>query len=460
MTTHVHLIGIGGTGLSAIARVLRESGYEVSGSDRVLSHLAHNLQLDGVRIEIGHRAENVAGADLVVRSSAIPDNNPEVQAALAAGIPVLKRYDFLGSLMAGRKGIAIAGTHGKTTTTAMIAWMLTALGEDPSYIVGSVVKNMESNAHAGKSAYFVIEADEYDHMFLGLQPELIVVTNMEHDHPDCFPTPQDYQQAFQEFVRRLKPGGRLLACSDDPGAAGLKQFAQDLGYSALSYGFNEPADYLAADLAVNARGGFSCEVSCRDPEGMYSTLARLDLQVPGEHNVRNALAALGVAHLLGLPMEKAARALNDYQGSSRRFEVRGEVRGITIVDDYAHHPTEIKTTLAGARLRYPGRRLWAVWQPHTYSRTLALLDQFEAAFTDADQVVVTEVYPAREPVQAFSARQVVEAMRHPAAHFVAGLDQAVSFLLNQVRPGDVVLVFSAGDADQISTGLLAFLSKR
>jgi UDP-N-acetylmuramate--alanine ligase len=459
--TRIHLIGIGGTGLSAIARVLLESGTAVTGSDRADSPFVRNLRAAGVTVTIGHRPENVAGADLVVRSSAIPDDNPEVLAARAAGIPVLKRADFLGSLMAGKTGIAVAGTHGKTTTTAMIAWILTALQQDPTYIVGGVLAQTGVNAHAGKGSAFVIEADEYDRMFLGLQPMIEVVTNVEHDHPDCYPTPADFQAAFVDFVKLLPEGGTLVACAEDPGAAELITSAEKLGKHVVSYGIRPT---VTAGLVM--LDNYSEVVSRNDMGGMTFSASILShsvsvvLQVPGRHNVRNALAALTVVQLLGLPLDTAAKALDEFTGTGRRFEVRGEADGVTVIDDYAHHPTEIRATLSAARSRYPSRRIWAVWQPHTYSRTQALFDQFAAAFDDAGEVVVTEIYPSREPKQAYSAETLVKAMQHPSAHFIAGLSDVSNYLLTHLHPGDVLLVLSAGDADQVSAQVLAGLQER
>ncbi len=460
---HVHLIGIGGSGLSAIARVLLESGTTVSGSDRQPSPLSRSLEEAGVRVSYGHRPENVAGADLVVRSSAIPDDNVEVLAAQSAGVPVLKRSGFLGRLMEGRLGLAVAGSHGKTTTTAMIAWALSALGQDPSYIIGGVAKNLGANAHAGRGRVFVIEADEYDRMFLGLQPEIAVVTSVEHDHPDLFPSPEAYFQAFLDFAGLVRPSGALLVCGDDPGAARLGREAAGKGLRALEYGI-EPRGYAyqAVEVAPAETGGYSFTVEIRAQPGLnaVSPLSCV-LQVPGIHNVRNALAALAAVHQVGLPLEEAAHALADFQGTGRRFDILGEAAGITVIDDYAHHPAKIRATLAAARVRYPGREIWAVWQPHTYSRTRALWEAYTTAFEDADHVLVTEVYAAREPASGdLPARQIAAALRHPDAGFAASFDQAESALLSRLRPGDVVLVLSAGDADQISRRVFAALQNR
>jgi UDP-N-acetylmuramate--alanine ligase len=455
--THVHFIGIGGTGLSAIARLLQESGYTVTGSDRALSPLAIELQRLGIRVHSGHQAENVAGADLVVRSSAVPDDNPEVAAARAAGIPVLKRADFLGQLMAGKTGIAVAGTHGKTTTAAMLAWTLSALGQDPSFIVGGVLNDLGVNARAGKGPAFVIEADEYDRMFLGLKPAIEVVTNVEHDHPDCYPTPESFFGSFLDFVRLLPADGLLAACADDPGAALLMEEAKRAGKRVVAYGLSlddGPRVVYAKNVAANDKGGFTFEAIVHGQSSIVSLI------VPGRHNVLNALAALTVTDALGLPLADAADALGKFSGTGRRFELRGEAGGVTVYDDYAHHPTEIRATLAAARARHAGRRIWAVWQPHTYSRTQMLFDEFAQAFQDADEVIVTEIYKAREPQQDFSALQVVQAMPHLAAHFVAELDDVRNYLLSHLCPGDVVLVLSAGDADQVSAQVLSRLKER
>ncbi|NOY98573.1 MAG: UDP-N-acetylmuramate--L-alanine ligase [Chloroflexi bacterium] len=453
--THVHFIGIGGSGLSAIARLLLESGYTVTGSDRVFSPFAADVQTAGATVHVGHDAAHIAGADWIVRSSAIPDDNPEVRAALAAGIPVFKRADFLGRLMADKTGIAIAGTHGKTTTTAMLAWTLSELGQEPSFIIGGVANNFGVNARAGKGETFVIEADEYDRMFLGLKPVIEIVTNIEHDHPDCYPTPEDFHGAFRDFMRLLPSNGMLIACGDDPGAAALLADARALGKRTIAYGFNDrsPAgneqQALAQDVMPNDKGGF---------DFTWQSVT-VSLKVPGKHNVLNALAVLCVVDHLGLPLNEAAKALGSFTGTGRRFELCGESKGIAVFDDYAHHPTEIRTTLAAARARYPERRIWAVWQPHTYSRTQMLFDEFTKAFKDADEVIVTEIYAAREPEQDFSAAQLVNAMPHPAAHFIPALPDVSNYLLDHLKPGDVLLVLSAGDADQVSAQVLAGLQE-
>lgn len=455
--TRVHFIGIGGSGLSAIARLLKESGYEVTGSDQSASQFALDLQHEGVTIYIGHHPRNISGADWVVRSSAIKDDNPEVEAAKRSGIPVYKRSDFLGQLMEKKVGIAVAGAHGKTTTTAMIAWMLYAMKRDPSFIVGSTLNNLKVNAHAGTGDVFVIEADEYDRMFLGLKPQIAVVTNLEHDHPDYFLKFEDMYLAFQSFVDLLPEDGTLIACAEDEGAFSLLSHARKKGLNVLSYSvqgemtINSPQWLQARTINPNARGGFDFSATTNLD---LSITMNVSLQVPGQHNVRNALAALSVAAILGLPLNEAANALSEFSGTGRRFEIRGEKNGIIMIDDYAHHPTEIRATLAGAKTRYPNARIWAVWQPHTYSRTKTLMVDFSRAFSDAHEVLVTEIYASREGKQDFSSAEVVSIMPHASARYSGSLEETKQYLLKHVRSNDVVIVMSAGDADKLSGELL------
>jgi len=463
--THVHFIGIGGSGLSAIARLLLESGYTVSGSDRVLSTFADEVRKAGATVYIGHHPRNLSDADWVVRSSAIADDNPEVQAALQAGIPVFKRADFLGRLMEAKTGIAVAGTHGKTTTTAMTAWVLHELGRDPSFIVGGVVNDLGVNARAGKSKLFVIEADEYDYMFLGLRPQIAVVTSLEHDHPDLFPTLEAMYMAFEKFTDLLPEDGTLIVSSEDAGAATLIPHMRSAGRNVVSYGvqgdmtINTPLWVQARDIRPNQHGGFAF-TAMSNISSKTSTSVNVSLQVPGQHNVRNALAVLAIISVLGFSRSRAAKALSKFTGTGRRFQLIGEVNGVSIFDDYAHHPTEIKATLAGARARYPERRIWAVWQPHTYSRTQTFFLEFSRAFKDADQVIVTEVYASRESKQDFTSAEIVSAMPHLSAKYIGTLSEVSKYLIKNLERGDVVLVLSAGDADQVSRDVVKGLKER
>ncbi len=449
---HIHFIGIGGTGLSAIAKVLLEEGYQVSGSDLALSSLSDAVEEAGGKVYLGHQAKNILGADIVVRSSAVPEENAEVQAALKANIPVLKRADFLGRILEGKKVIAIAGSHGKTTTTSMIAWILSTLEKDPSFIVGAVVSNLKTNARAGKGPDFVIEADEYDYMFLGLNPYLAVVTNVEHDHPDLFPTEEIFREAFHGFVSRLDPDGILFLCGEDPGALQLREKLKST-QQLVVYGFQAPdRDYIARNLENNEKGGINFEVAAGD--GDQKERVNISLQIPGKHNVLNALAAFAVTEKMGLNGVEIARALSEYEGSERRFDIRGEYQGILLVDDYAHHPSEIDATLSAARDSYPDRRIWAVWQPHTYSRTQTLFSGFTEAFSKADRVIVLNVYAAREEEPAgFAITDLVNEINHSNVNFIPENKKAYEFLLKELRSGDLLLIFTAGDAIDINVQL-------
>jgi UDP-N-acetylmuramate--alanine ligase len=451
----VHLIGIGGAGLSAIARVLMEQGALVSGSDLVRSPVAAALAADGARVDVGHRAEQVAGADLVVVSSAVPEDNVEIVAARAAGIPVYRRPQFLGEMMDGQLGIAIAGTHGKTTTTAMTASIFWEGGLDPTFIIGGVVTALGTNARSGTGPYFIIEADEYDRTFLALRPQVAVVTYVEHDHPDCFATFDAFKAAFEEFVALLPPDGLLVACWDQPVARALGQHRAAQGLPVAFYGLEPEAPWRADEVRPNFAGGSDFLAMHGD-----HTLGLVRLRVPGRHNVSNAMAALVVAHHFGVPFPTARSALTGFRGVGRRFEIKGKADGVTVIDDYAHHPTEIRATLAAAREQFPDRRLWAVWQPHTYSRTHALLEEFAAAFDEADHVVILPIYAARErDTLGVSSADVAARMDHPDVRLVDSLDHATVLLATEAHSGAVVLTLGAGDGNRVGEWLLTALRK-
>jgi UDP-N-acetylmuramate--alanine ligase len=453
---HIHLVGIGGAGLSAIARVLMGLGYRVSGSDCTASELTAALAAEGAEVSVNHAAANIDGADMLLVSSAISSTNPEVQAARAAGVPILKRADLLGQLMAGRRGIAVAGAHGKTTTTAMLASVLVASGRDPSFIVGGVLAELGTNARAGEGDIFLVEADEYDRMFLGLAPEVAVLTTVEHDHPDCYPTLEALQDAFREFIRRLLPNGLLVACLDDPGVRFLGQEWESAGGTVRWYGFGAEATWRATDSQPNRAGGSDFVVSRNG-----QTVGLVRLRVPGRHNILNALATIVVAEWLEIPFETVRSTLTDFRGVGRRFEIKSEVAGVVVVDDYAHHPTEIKATLSAARERFPGRRIWAVFQPHTYSRTRALMAEFARAFTEADEVIVLDIYAARETNDlGVSAQQLVTCMAHPRAQHIGSRHAAADYLAERLRPGDVLLTMGAGDGYMVGEWVLNALGSR
>jgi UDP-N-acetylmuramate--alanine ligase len=456
---HVHLIGIGGTGLSAIARVLLEKGYTVSGSDRSDSPLFKAITAAGARTFLGHAAEQVTGADLVIRSSAIPDDNPEVIAANEQGIPVVKRADFLQELTKDKDTLAVAGSHGKTTTTAMLVWILDQLGTQPSFIAGGIINQLDCNARAGVGTYFAIEADEYDYMFLGLSPKVAIVTNIEHDHPDCFPTKEDYINAFRSFLGKVRKDGMALMCVDDPESRALLEDMKDSQTQILSYGTSPHSDYYAHDITVNNDKTYFV-LTYQKTGGLTETLGTIKLSVPGHHNVLNAAAALGAIHQLGMPINKAILALNKFQGTGRRFEILGNIGDRIIVDDYGHHPTQIAATLAAARSRYPHHRILAVWQPHTYSRTQLLEQEYIQALSQADKVIVLKIYAAREKDEGYTAEKIAQSIAEIEAHYIPNMADATTFLLAEIKPNDLVIVFSAGDATKLSRDVLRELQLR
>ena len=453
----VHFMGIGGFGMSAIAQVMLEQGYEVTGCDLQPSSLIEPLVARGVTVLTGHDPAHLEqfSVEALVISSAIPENNAEVCVARERLVPVYKRADILGQLMDDQVGVAIAGTHGKTTTSALLAYALHRCGLDPSFIVGGVLKDLGTNARAGRGAAFVIEADEYDRMYLGLRPKISVITTLELDHPDMFDSLDDVRDLFYEFADLLPSDGMLIAGYDDPETRALAHWRRAQGLGALTYGLTG-GDWTAAELQLNDAGGF-------DFTARYGIEAkRVSLRIPGRHNVQNALSVLAVGSLLGVSTTDMAEAVSHFSGVGRRFELKGEVDGIAIIDDYAHHPTAIRATLDAARARYGKRSIWAVWQPHTYSRTKALLGEFAASLEEADHVVITDVYRSRD-TQSFgvSVDDVLVRMGdHPDARHIGPLSDVVTYLAAHVRSGDVVIVMSAGDATQIGDDLLRVLRSR
>jgi UDP-N-acetylmuramate--alanine ligase len=449
----IHIVGIGGFGMSAIARVLLQRGYQVSGSDRAANPITEALTQAGARIAIGHRAENVQGAEMVLATSAVPDEHVELAAATQAGIPVYRRMDVMAEIMQGQQTLAVSGTHGKTTTTAMITHILLENGQDPSYIVGGVMANTGVNAQSGQGPAFVIEADEYGKMFLGLRPQVAVVTSVEYDHPDAFATHQDLIDTFAEFIALLPADGLLVCGVDDPTAAAFAQQRRHAGLPVVTYALdNAQADWRVGNLRVDAE----TQASLFDVWRHGEQLGTVHLPHPGQHNALNALAALIVADQQGVDFAQAAEALSDFQGTGRRFEVRGTLGGVTVIDDYAHHPSAIRLTLDAARQRYPNAALWAVWQPHTYSRTHRLMDDYLGAFTQADHVFVTEIYAAREtPLPGVTGAEIVAAMAHPDARFTGSLQATADALIESVQAPAVVVIMSAGDAPQVGIDYLA-----
>jgi UDP-N-acetylmuramate--alanine ligase len=447
---HAHFVGIGGIGMSGIAEVLLSLGMKVSGSDLRRTTVTDRLAVLGAKVYEGHHAANVAGATVVVISSAVNAANPEVVEAHARKIPVIQRAEMLAELMRLKYGIAIAGMHGKTTTTSMVAAVLTAGGLDPTVVVGGRVDAMGSNARMGGSQYLVAEADESDRSFLKLSPILAVVTNLDREHMDCYGTMDGVERAFVEFMDRVPFYGAVTACADNEL---LKGILGRVRRRVLTYGIAEESDYRLEFLGTGGAGCFSRFqiVTAEGPLGPF------ELHVPGRHNVLNAAAAVAIAHQLEVQPEKIAEGLRSYRGVDRRFQQRGVARGVTVVDDYGHHPTEIRATLAAARECARGR-IHVVFQPHRYSRTADLLDEFACAFGGAETVIVLPIYAAsEEPIEGVTAERVAAGIRGPRAEFAPDFASAVRAITGAAREGDLVLTLGAGSVSQLAPQIVAAL---
>jgi UDP-N-acetylmuramate--alanine ligase len=438
----IHVVGIGGTGMSAIARILLARGHKISGSDTGSWPLAEALARDGATVFRSFEAANVTGADVVLRSSAYGEANVEVRAALDAGVLVWKREDAWRELSRGERVVAIAGTHGKTTTTALTWTALRAGGVDASLICGAPLRDLGSNAYAGRDRTLVIEADEYDRTFLALEPEVAIVTNVDHDHVDVFPTKTEYDAAFAQFSARVR--GTLVTCADDPGARRLE------AKRSLRYGTASGADFRVSE---RTEGGTGQTFLLESAAGR----ARVTLNLAGMHNALNAAGAVAAATVCGVPLATAADAFHSFAGTSRRLEPLGDAGGVSVIDDYAHHPAEIRASIAAMRPRVaPGGRLVAVFQPHTPSRLVAFFDDFVAALGTADERVVVETFAsARERGGDDGAKRLAE---RSGAAYAADVESAAREVARRVHRGDVVLILGAGDVRPVGDRLLALLA--
>lgn len=437
----IHFVGIGGIGMSGIAEILKESGISVSGCDLKRSAATELLQSRGVTVSIGHDPEHLAGADVVVVTAAVKGPNPELDAARRRGIPVMRRAEMLGEIVARKRAVGVSGTHGKTTTSAMIATILEAAGLDPTLLVGGIVRNFATNAKSGHGEYLVVEADEYDRTFHHLHPEIAVVTNVEADHLEYYGSFDAIVEAFRIFIDGIAENGVVIGCVDEAPVAALLDHTH---HRVVRYGLGPSAELTAINLEFSERGS-RFEVP---GVGFFK------LFVPGEHNVRNALAAIAVARELGLSGEAIASGLAKFIGVDRRFQILGDYNGAIIVDDYAHHPTEIRATLSAARSGYPGRRVVALFQPHLYSRTRDFAAEFGDALGTADVAIVAPIYAAREkPLDGVSARLIAETA--PRIEF---LDRSNSQIFNELRrrlgPNDIFIAMGAGDVHEIAEMLV------
>lgn len=450
----IHMIGIGGVSMSGLAAVLAERGARVSGSDLRKSPVTDRLEDRGVRIFEGHDAANLGNAEVIVATAAIPPENPELLVAREKGLPVIGRAELLGMLMEGTRGIAVAGTHGKTTTTSMVADVLIAGGVDPTVLVGGDFDRLGGNARVGGSDIFLTEACEAFSSFLQLRPTVAVVTNIEADHLEFYGSLDGVMAAFRQFLSQVEPAGCSVLCIDDPG---VRELLPSLGGRLITYGLS-PQAFLRADDADWKSPRPSCSV-VRDGRNV----GRLALNTPGRHNIQNALAALAVGHELGIPFDTMLDALAEFSGAERRFEVLAEVAGITVVDDYAHHPTEVRATMEAARTF--GRRVVAVFQPHQYTRTQAFVEEFAESLSLADSIVLTEIYLAREkPIPGVSSSLIADSIerRHPGKEvtFVPEKADVAESLLPNLREGDLVIVMGAGDIRPVGEAIVSLLAER
>jgi UDP-N-acetylmuramate--alanine ligase len=452
----VHLIGIGGAHVSAIAQILHAWGHTITGSDQKSSAMTEKLLALGIDVRIGHAAENLpAGAELVVMTSAAHGDNPEITAATERGVPVIKRAEMVARLMHGRYSIAVAGTHGKTTTSGLIAHMLVEAKLEPTYLIGGEVRSLGTNAAPGTGRYIVVEADEYDRAFLSYTPDVAVVTNIEPDHLDIYGTVEELQAAFVQFMSAAPVDGHVIACADSSrvrdavDGGGVK--ARDIS----TYALTQEATWRATGI-VPVEGGQTFSVS-----HLGNELGTFTISLPGHHNVSNALAGIAAGSTIGIGPDVMRAALATYRGAQRRFEFVGEERGITVMDDYAHHPTEVREgTIAPARQRFPGRRLVLLFQPHTFTRTSYLLDEWKSCFAGADAVYITHTYAAREEAEAgLSGRDLAAAITSPAATYVDSFDDAAERVAADLREGDVFFTVGAGDVDSVGPKVLERLRR-
>jgi UDP-N-acetylmuramate--alanine ligase len=453
----VHFVGIGGIGMSGIAEVLLNMGFRVSGSDLKRSEVTARLEAQGAKIYEGHAAENINGAHVVVRSTAVREENPEIVEARRRSIPVIPRAEMLAELMRLKPHtVAVAGSHGKTTTTSMVATVLAHAELDPTVVVGGVVGAMGSNARVGKSDLMVVEADESDRSFLMLTPTFAVVTNIDREHMDHYTDMTDVRKCFADFVNKVPFYGASILCLDDPH---VQAVIPEVVRRRITYGLSAQADIAAREVRYDKQFGSVFQVR-REGEAV----GEVSLQVPGLHNIYNSLAAVAVGLELEVPFDTIAGALAGFTGVNRRFQLKGEAAGVIVVDDYGHHPTEIRATLVAAKLGSRGRRMVVLFQPHRYTRTQDLMDEFARSFNNADVLMVTDIYAASEdPIEGVTAESLVGAVRrfgHKDARYVGTIEEATQALLEEVRPNDMVITLGAGNVYRVGERLPGLLKSR
>src|SRR6478672_3741610 len=454
---HIHFVGIGGIGMSGIAEVLVNLGFRVSGSDAKRSNVTDRLQQLGIDFTEGHNGENVGDAHVVVRSTAVRDDNPEILEAHHRSIPVIPRAEMLAELMRLKPHtVAVAGSHGKTTTTSMVATVLGHAGLDPTMVVGGVVGAFGSNAHLGTSDLMVVEADESDRSFLMLTPTIAVVTNIDREHMDYYHDMDDVRGCFAKFVNSVPFYGSSVLCLDDPNVQAIIPL---LERRRMTYGLSAQADVSAHGIRYDNNFGSTFTVGRGS-----DVIGDLTLRVPGMHNVYNALAAIAVGFELEVSFDKICEGLNSFTGAGRRFQAKGEVNGVLVVDDYGHHPTEVRATLAAAKLGSGGRRIVVLFQPHRYTRTHDLMQEFARSFNNADVLFISDIYAASEdPIEGVTSEALTNAIKrygHKEASYIGGLENAATLLRDYVQPGDLVLTLGAGTVNRISDQLVGLLQEK
>ncbi|HEX8558347.1 MAG TPA: UDP-N-acetylmuramate--L-alanine ligase [Pyrinomonadaceae bacterium] len=454
---YVHFVGVGGIGMSGIAEVLLNMGFRVSGSDLRRSDVTARLESLGAKIYEGHAAEHVSGAHVVVRSTAVRGDNPEVLEARRRSIPVIPRAEMLGELMRLKPHtVAVAGSHGKTTTTSMIATVLAHANLDPTVVVGGVVGAMGSNARLGKSDLMVVEADESDRSFLMLTPTFAVVTNIDREHMESYSDMDDVRKSFADFVNKVPFYGASVLCLDDPH---VQAVIPEVVRRRITYGLSAQADIAAREVRYDKQFG-----SVYQARLMGEPVGEVSLRVPGLHNIYNSLAAIAIGLELEVPFATITKALSEFTGVNRRFQFKGDAGGVIVVDDYGHHPTEIRATLVAAKLGAAGRRMVVLFQPHRYSRTQDLMDEFARSFNNADVLMVTDVYAASErPIEGVSGSALVEAVSrfgHKDARYAGSVEDATRALLEEVRDGDMVITLGAGNVYRAGEQLVELLKGR
>jgi UDP-N-acetylmuramate--alanine ligase len=449
----LHFVGIGGTGMCGIAEVLHNLGYALTGSDLKKTDVTEFLEKLGIAITYSHEGKNIGDADVVVYSSAIREDNPELIAARAKKIPAIPRAEMLSELMKMKFSVAVAGTHGKTTTTSLIGHILSAGGFDPTVIVGGRVLGVGVNAYVGKGEYLVAEADEFDRSLLRFYPTMAVITSIEAEHMECYRDLDDLYDCFVEFASRVPFYGSIIYCLDDPG---LQQIRERFSRPSISYGFSRHADLHADDITYLPDGS---EYVCHSNG---KSLGKVKVPLFGKHNVLNSLAAIAAALDLEMPIDKIVSAIATFPGVSRRMEYVGESHGVKVFDDFAHHPTEIKATLEGVRQSFPNR-LVVVFQPHLYSRTQAFQKEFGSVFFDSDLLVITDIFPSREqPIKGITGQLVADSAiksGHKKVEYLPDRNKIPGFLKDKLKPGDLVVVIGAGDINRLSPLILKELGK-